>query len=608
MGFIQAVKDLGALDMGTGLQPYLKFPLERGGVVMRVYMDIEDIEAYQLIIKGISRIDATEFSCGPEMKYKYLFRERVGGNVSWSFSPVYRVGKPGTNRRQYRLDWVGAKGDWQDNKNSHLCKIRKRLLDDYEKEQIINSGAADMIILQLESLLPVIFKLLQPGKPHIMVFGAERAGAFIYPGEMPALLRYFENKLQLSLMFSEKEQACALCGTNSVCTPLARVFKFATVDKVSFLPGLDKRLKNNAYSVCRQCMGHLSSGREKVERVFSDNGIIPGIQMWIIPEALTAEGGKQVEKLLHRLGKQGFSVIAPEAEKREIGIFQQLSGNDESLVFHFIFWERNNAQELLHLMLESVSPVRLAFLESCWNTVLDKFMEKESKIKSLDLAFRSLYYTLGKLAGKNEADRLVFRNFCLYIMGRMLVGASLPVQAFKKNLISRCNRLINETENFSEMRTVLFFIMLWGEYMHLINGSDNMKPAIFEEFNDPYLRQTQGQGVFLASIVLGYIARNQVAPEQDIKNSPIFKQIQFGRMSMKKLKRLMLRVPEIVAAEQDHIPANQFLFRIYNEANRHLLEGDGQDLGLDGNYVFTVGFGNAALYFWKLFRSREMEG
>lgn len=135
-----------------------------------------------------------------------------------------------------------------------------------------------------------------------------------------------------------------------------------------------------------------------------------------------------------------------------------------------------------------------------------------------------------------------------------------------------------------------------------------MNFGFFNELTDQYLQTDQGQGVFLAGVVLGYIAKCQVGSEKDIKNSPRFKQIQFGRMDMKGLRRQMARVPQLLAA-YDGVKPSHLVSALAAETGKKILSGNGTDLGIEGNFAFTVGFMNANEYFWKIFRKeKEDEG
>lgn len=134
-----------------------------------------------------------------------------------------------------------------------------------------------------------------------------------------------------------------------------------------------------------------------------------------------------------------------------------------------------------------------------------------------------------------------------------------------------------------------------------------MNLDLFEQFRDEYLRTPQGQGVFLAGVALGYLALSQVESEDKIKDAPLFKQIPFGRLDLRNLKRLMARIPQLVRAYSDKIKAPQFLSALAAEAERLMLVGGDSTLGVDGNFAFTAGFVNARTYFWQIFKKDNQE-
>ncbi|MDN5344107.1 MAG: hypothetical protein PWQ18_218 [Clostridia bacterium] len=132
-----------------------------------------------------------------------------------------------------------------------------------------------------------------------------------------------------------------------------------------------------------------------------------------------------------------------------------------------------------------------------------------------------------------------------------------------------------------------------------------MKLEFLDEFKDPYMMTPLGRGVFLAGVVLGYMARSQV--EKDISIAPLFKQLEFGRLNMKALKKLLARVPQLLAAYRESMKYSGYIASLAAEANELILKGEDQELGVEGNFAFTTGFAGASKYFWKVFGKPEEE-
>lgn len=132
-----------------------------------------------------------------------------------------------------------------------------------------------------------------------------------------------------------------------------------------------------------------------------------------------------------------------------------------------------------------------------------------------------------------------------------------------------------------------------------------MKLEFLEDYKDPYLKTDQGKGVFLAGVLFGYMASCQVKEGDDIKKAPIFKQLDFGRMNLRSLKKQLSRVPQLIYAYEGISKYSGLFTSLAAEAGELILSGGQKDLGVDGNFAFTVGFSNGPDFFWKIFKKKE---
>jgi hypothetical protein len=147
-----------------------------------------------------------------------------------------------------------------------------------------------------------------------------------------------------------------------------------------------------------------------------------------------------------------------------------------------------------------------------------------------------------------------------------------------------------------------------GIYAGIEPGGDLiLETAVFEEFHDPYMQGPAGQGIFLAGVLLGYMAERKVGPEGDIGKSPLFKQIQFGRMDKMNLKRILSRVPQLLTAYREEMKYTAYMNRLGAAALELILQADDEEMGVNGNFAFAAGFINARHYFWKLFPIKKGE-
>ena len=67
-----------------------------------------------------------------------------------------------------------------------------------------------------------------------------------------------------------------------------------------------------------------------------------------------------------------------------------------------------------------------------------------------------------------------------------------------------------------------------------------MNLDFFDRFADPYLKTPTGRGVFLGGLILGVVASQQ-SDRGTVQDSPLFKQVSFGRMQVRDIRRHPLR-------------------------------------------------------------------
>lgn len=134
-----------------------------------------------------------------------------------------------------------------------------------------------------------------------------------------------------------------------------------------------------------------------------------------------------------------------------------------------------------------------------------------------------------------------------------------------------------------------------------------MNTNIFDKFHDPYMQGAAGQGVFLAGVLLGYMAERQTGSGGDISRSPLFKQIQFGRMDIMNLKRILSRVPKLLAAYREEMKYTVYMNQLGAVALELMLQADEEEMGVNGNFAFAAGFINARRYFWEIFPVKKDE-
>ena len=480
MGFLEAVKSLGEMDKkrhggGDGLLDdivdFLELPLDPRGTppekIIRVWCHATNIEeclaneTVPLTIKGINKIDCTDYGAGSDtpdsfkIKRELLYKKPAGSNVTWSYSPLYKLGRGKATLTGSKTELIGKDADWAGDSNSRLFKLNKNVIKAFSEAK---TWAPDSAALVMEALardfLDALADLWTEAKGStIMVFGVTSPrGEFLWPGEITQYIGYFRSKLQPAASGSgsaakKKDEAsyhCASCmseiiGSDGVSNA-SDIFPFATFDKPGFLPGArsgqeGKAAGRKVWPLCSSCAGLLTRGRGYINLNYLQGGIIiPGLNVYAIPELLMSEDYlAKADKGAANFLKQGI--------RTEERLFSYLARQGEYLVFHFVFWEKNQSQELVHLMIEDVPPTRLKQLEEIWGEAIKTYPFKSTKeivenFASLDYALKSIYRFF-LYGARNDGEEKWLRNRALGGWGRLLQGLGVNVEEVKNLAVSR---------------------------------------------------------------------------------------------------------------------------------------------------------------------------
>lgn len=482
MGFLEAVKSLGRMEaealkgeksgeedaLFADIADYLEQPLDPKGnppeKVIRVWCRAVNIdecledESLPLHIEGVHKIDCVDYGAGgdapdPEkIKRELLYRNPAGKHITWSYSPVYKLGKEKDSQASLAAKLVGKGNNWSSDKNSRLFKLNKRVIRAFSEAGTWTPDSAALVMEALAGdFLNHLAELWTSAKAStVLVFGiVSSSGEFLWPGEIPQYRRYFKEKLsgkkpkaKKKIHATSQTCHCALCSAeihDGEPFKLSRAFRFATFDKVGFLPGIrtgkdGKTAIRKVWPICSECGGLISRGRSYIDQHYLKDDIIWGTCLFVVPE-LTVSGGllSKADDLSKDFLKQGI--------KTEERLFNYLAKQGDALVFHLVFWEKNNAQELIHLMIEDVPPTRLKRLEAKWKEAADLFPFPSAKQDlderaTLDYALRSIYgfFLYG---ARSDDEKRWLRGRALGVWGRLLEGSRVDVSQVKSLAVSR---------------------------------------------------------------------------------------------------------------------------------------------------------------------------
>jgi len=476
MGFLHGIRQIGEYyeESSKGNNPseledilnYLKLPLgsqekladDRKPREIRIGLKVPDAKAQQLNITGIGEIILSDYLGGgkeSDMLWKYLYRDPNGANGAWRYTPIYKLGSGmGENALSELLNPKKTNIDWVDDKDARYFKLNK-VLKGFEDTGCFTPDSAALIMQQLVQRAQEIAELWQDKKrSYILVFGiVNEDNRFLFPGEVPAFLAHFRKKkgtpevqfqnpnIQLPTFSERNGFRCSLCHSESYNqNTLDDMFGFSTFDKVNFIPALNKKNKDSVFPICEHCSSLLSRGKTETESKSSFGIGIKNLHVWVVPEVIGRKHFKQLIEDGEDYLKKGVEV---EEDRLEI-----ISKRDASFVYHFLFVEKNQAQLILHRLIEDIPPSQFRKIKGLWQKTQKRFAfnQENDQDKSLDKIISEIVALLLSLSGKTELDKSVMKENVLIVLAALFQNQRIEVGYFKKIAVSRLPGLFNDED------------------------------------------------------------------------------------------------------------------------------------------------------------------
>ncbi len=460
MGFLQAVHNLAQAQTEeketSDLDPYLVLPLTEEGRIIRIGLHTESDEPpYQIDrveLDGVADILGSTDNA-EVWKRRYLYRDPASPNTGWRFSPIERL-KGYQSQENYAKIWGRT-----------VENVRKRIFLDLEKRSIFEKGTADQAGDYLENHLPEIHQCMEKKKGHALVFGIVRNGVFFYPGEIPSMVEAFRARLETMRGLTSEGSQCSLCSQPMVRgASLDKVFPFATFDKPGFCPGMKQSNIDKVFPICPQCLSNLLTGKEIVQTQYTDTRTLPGVAIWIVPEIIGPV--KQRKKVL----KQFEDYLKEKGTSKEKAVIRHLAQHNANILFHFVFSQQIQAKQLIHAIVEDVSPTWLRVIQTRWADLRKAFFpeKKSDNLNGLDSAFQLLYYTLIHLNPKSECDRTNLRDRAIGLTASILSGDRIDGFLLKQSFVTRFPSLFAHMEKPTQVAEYLKMMQLFVEWIECI--------------------------------------------------------------------------------------------------------------------------------------------
>lgn len=499
MGFIDAVKALGEMEAQELAQMEIDEPASevanlldepmslrsKEAKILRVWCLCRDARNFPLEIVGVSKVDLMEYGAGddseePErLKRRLLYKEPPGSNCSWAYSPVFKLGRGPKGVEKARETLFGRSGTWRTERESRFYKLHKKMISfSKASSPAWTENSFDVLAEALqERSVELAEKWKEAGGPCVLVFGVDDGGKFLWPGQMSGFVSYFKSRLnaagnacseEVHSNRTKKEEPepaawrCSSCfkegSSSDPSSSLDEVFAFSTFDKKGFFPGLpdvqDKEpVYRKVWPVCSRCLGLIKRGRGYLDRCYDVQ--FEDMRLFVVPEILPFRGNP-----FGNLGDidRAFREFLRAGIRRERRIFEILAKQGEGLVFHFVFWEKNQAQERIHLMVEDVPPSRLRRLQEKWRETLKAYPLDENSnqedFSTLDMALKNVFVFF-KDGAKGENQKKYLSDRALEVINKLLSGQQVDAREIKRMALSRLPGVFSDSDSRTRIQKIV---------------------------------------------------------------------------------------------------------------------------------------------------------
>ncbi len=387
-------------------------------------------------------------------------------------------------------------------------------------------------------------------KSAIITFTFDSDGNILYPADsediLDAFLKSNENK-------NFKTASCCVCGKTA---PIFKkrlsdieIFKFATVEKLGFLPNMNGKNVDKILPICESCYKDMQLGSKIILKNL-DFSFYFKDKVWVIPKSL-----KDDLKVLKQTIESAEKIRSVNLDKESIKhrsffekrILDNAQAFSDYITMDFIFYRMNNAQRQVIL---NIQDVPLTWIKEISNamlkvdtlykkiagenynfgigTIYDLTVEKSKNPRTKDF-----YLIIRSIFEKRKANRhLIISNAMMKI--RSLLYSSLKEKkdykygVYDTMAVLDLFRFLNGNEKGEKMISNLS-----GEELELDKKVD-------EFFNNNF-DTAEKKGLFYLGVLVGRLVACQQR-KMDKSKAPFYSQLKGLRMKKEDFKGLYSKV------------------------------------------------------------------
>jgi CRISPR-associated protein Csh1 len=477
---------------------------------------------------------------------------------------------------------------------NNLKKVLKKIADNLEKEKALLSNIVDSsdklekiekekallsnIIDSLNKLkIKEIEKKINSNKEKLLL--TIKIGES-YIGEIPLFKEAVKRFVSEEGEKSRSIGLCSICLKDNVeVSGDISPFKFYTIDKPGYVAGgFKKEISYKNFPICYECRDYMRIGRERIEKDLKFS--LLGLPYYIIPE-FTARNIEDIDNEIFNIlfNTEYRTTILSKRERKilmadEREILDLLSEKGDFLILNFLFLEKSNSSEKIHLYMQGIYPSRLKELFK-----IKGYIEELLDLKD----FR--YTTIGKFFFEDGSQK-----YFLEIIDKTFRGLRIEDKFIIPFLNARVRSAILNNENYikeiQDAYAVYLFIKMAGKEVSM----ENLKTQSLEEFIDslPTLDTSTKKYLFLMGVLTEKILNIQ--RKQLEGNKPFIKKLKSLKMNKEDIKELL---PALRIKLEEYDNFDYMSRKIFELASEYIAKEDNLNRMsvTEINFYFSIGMG-----------------
>ncbi len=441
-----------------------------------------------------------------------------------------------------------------ENNKSELEKIDSALQNNIEKiKSDLKKFLEENQNIRLSDKIIIITFLTEKGEeypgdfiPIKETLESQRSQAFVN--------YYIKNNIESKWKNENEKKYCYYCHElKNEVWGYASPFTFYTVDKESFVSGgFKSEFSWKNYPVCPDCAVILHKGEKYLSENLSFK--FAGYSYLLIPQLLLFEEN-QMKELLDNLS----SYCEPTLNDKKMGRIERIEedflsklGEEKNLVnFNFMFYEKNNNQFNILLLIQEIPPSRLKKLIEAKYNVDQKYknlfpdIETKKSIINFDFHFGFIF----DFFKSSKNDNVEFKKSGLEILRNIFylkpISFKLLIERFLAKIRGSINNINEEELEFFLYCLKSLKILLYMEELGILDRRRykmEVKGLLLEDFLNqfPILDEPTKKAVFLEGVLALKLLNIQY---QQSQSKPFYSRLNGLKIDEKIAKRLL---PEMI--------------------------------------------------------------